>query len=267
MQILDHIYFLFDGYIALLKATHKTFLTSKLITTWTFKCLIQGFQIKTTNLGLIFSDMTVTSAPVSIQKKVDRPLNKVSQTMVPCCPKQSLRKNSCLTVQAFPLWTIFSLTYMPTGSAPSFLYFLQIASFAEHTPISWLGLFPHFEHIVCLDSPLPQPVSDVFLPGLLDVFTASIGNRLVLLPQRKTCCWWTVSDCRIHITALSRVRSPSNCSRSDNLLLRISATSISSASSLCRAPKFQYLAKANTSSTKDATGSPSSCLLWKKLTR
>ena len=68
----------------------------------------------------------------------------------------------------FDLHTCWKCSFFP--------HFLQIASFAGHTPISWLGHFLQLEHIVCLDGPLPRPVSDVFLPGLLDEFTASIGN-------------------------------------------------------------------------------------------
>ena len=41
---------------------------------------------------------------------------------------------------------------------PFFSHILQVTSFARHTPMSWLGLFPHCEHLVCLDPPLPQPV-------------------------------------------------------------------------------------------------------------
>ena len=78
---------------------------------------------------------------------------------------------------------------------------LQIASFAGHTPMWWLGHFAHLEHIVFLDGPLPRPMSETLLFGPFDVFAASVGNCLVSSPWRKTCCWWTVSACRIHVKA------------------------------------------------------------------
>ena len=129
-----------------------------------------------------------------------------------------------------------------------------------------VGTFPHLEHIFFLDGPLPRPVSDVLLPDVIDVFTASIGNCLVYFPRRKTCFWWTISDCQIHVTVLSWVKStPSICSRSDNLLLwtRATRTHVFLISSSWRAPKLQYLANAYMSSPSNATGSSSSCLHWK----
>ena len=132
--------------------------------------------------------------------------------------------------------------------------------------MSWLGLFPHLERFICWDWSLPWPVSDVFLTGLLDIFTAPIGNCFASLLWSKACCWWTISICRLLVTAFSRVRSPSNYSRCDNLLSWMPVTSIPLAISLRKSPKPQCLAKAYTSLTKDATGSLSSCLLHKKLT-
>ena len=100
-------------------------------------------------------------------------------------------------------WDFFNLHAL--WKCRFFSHFLQITSFAGHTPMLWLGLFLHLEHFVCLERPLPRPVS--VLTALLDVFTVSIGICFVssLSPWRKTCCLWTVSDCRIIVTALSRV--------------------------------------------------------------
>ena len=138
-----------------------------------------------------------------------------------------------------------SLTYTPDGNAPSFHMLWKLCLLLDIYSNVVAGLFPHLEHIIFLDGPLSRPVFDVFLSGLLDVFTASIGNCFASSPRRKTCCLWTFSDCWIHVTAFSSVRSaPSICSRFDNLSSWIPATKISLISSSCRAPRLQYLAKA-----------------------
>ena len=170
-------------------------------------------------------------------------------------------------------WDIFSgeMNYISpvspertTGSLHLIFWKLRLAG---HTLMLWLGLFAYLEHIICLDWSLPRTVSDVFLPYLLHVFTISIGICLVSTPPRKTCCRWTISDCQIHVhvTAFSRMKSPSNCNHSNNLLSWMLATSISLTISSCKSPKLQCLAKAYTSLTKDAAGSISSCHLWSKL--
>ena len=110
---------------------------------------------------------------------------------------------------------------------PFFPHFLQITPFAGHTSMSWLGRFLHLEQFAGREWPLPRPVSDVFLTGLFDIFTALIGVCLVSSPWRKTCCQWTISNCQIIDTALLRVRSASSCSCSDNLSSRLPCTSLS----------------------------------------
>ena len=130
--------------------------------------------------------MTVTSALVCIQKNVDQPFNQSvtdhGSLLSKITPKNllSVRSGDCFKDEIF-----FDLH--THWKCPFFPHTLEIASFAGHTPMSWLGLFPHLEHIVCLDKPLLQPVFDIL--GFLDVFTASIGNCLVSSLQRKTCCW------------------------------------------------------------------------------
>ena len=172
--------------------------------------------------------------------------------MVLCCSKQPVWINSCVAVQVIYLGMKFSSsTYMPTWSAPSFHIFCKLCLLQDIlTYMLCLGFFAHLKHFVCLGWPLPWPMSDVFLLGLIDVFTTSIGNWLVSCPWRKTFCWWTVSDCWINVTGFSRVRSPSNCSGSDNLLLQILTTSISLTISSYIAPKLQYLVMAYTVSIR-----------------
>ena len=154
----------------------------------------------------------------------------------------------------------FKLHVHACWKCPFLQHFLQIAPFTEHTSMPWLGLFPHLEQFICLDWPLPLPVSDIFLPSLLNVFTVSIGDCLVSSPREKLVAGDPVPTAKyMSYIALSRVRSPSsNCSRSDNLLSWMPATSIYLIISSSRAPKLQCL-------MKDATDSPFSCLLWKKL--
>ena len=101
-------------------------------------------------------------------------------------------------------------------------------------------------YVAKLDWPLYRPVSDIFLHGLFDVFTALIGNCLVSSPQRKLVAGKLFPTVEHMSQPFSRVRSQSNCSHSDNLLLQIPTTSIHASLTISsrRAPKLQYLAKA-----------------------
>ena len=105
--------------------------------------------------------MTVTFAPVPIQKFVDRPFRQSvtdhGSLLSEITPKKRLL-SGCSGVLFMDGILFFDLH--ACWKCLFFPHFLQIVSFAGHISMSMLGLFPYLEHIVCLDGQLPRPVSE-----------------------------------------------------------------------------------------------------------
>ena len=148
--------------------------------------------------------------------------------MVPCCTKQPLRKkllSGCSgdlfmdDIFFFDLHTRWKCLFFP--------HFLQIASFAGHTSMLWIGPFPHLQQFVCLEWPLPRPVSDKFVPGLLDFFIASLLIVLCNFHKEELVAGEPIPTIEYMSQPFSRLRSPSNFSCSDNVSSHMLATSIS----------------------------------------
>ena len=72
MQIPYYIYLLFYGFVAFLEASFESPPRDEMVVAWTFQHSIEWLQEWAANTGVYLLEITVTAAPVSIQKSVSQ---------------------------------------------------------------------------------------------------------------------------------------------------------------------------------------------------